>query len=127
MHRSYSVGALQPFKIWNVAEFSVKVRGNAGWKQLACLSLRTDNGRPSGEGSSSADMISMRSTGKNTSVTEIVYRPDGNTNAREEHELEVSQHVVQACGEDIDKLWRNQEVQELLKQAGIDLTNQPGL
>lgn len=105
----------------------MKVRGNAGWKQLACLSLRTDNGRPSGEGSSSADMISMRSTGKNTSVTEIVYRPDGNTNAREEHELEVSQHVVQACGEDIDKLWRNQEVQELLKQAGIDLTNQPGL
>lgn len=127
MHRSYSVGALQPFKVWNVAEFAVKVRGNAGWKQLACLTSQTDIGCLSGGASSSADKISIRSTGKNTSVTEIIYRPDENTNAREEHELEVSQHVVQACGEDIDRLWRNQEVQELLKQAGIDLTNQPGL
>lgn len=128
VHRSYSVGALHQFKLWNVAEFTVKVRGNAGWKQLACLSARTNIARLSTDVSSSADVISILSASKNTSVTEIVYRPDSSdVNAHEERELEVSQHVVQACGEDIEKLWKNQEVQELLKQAGIQLAKQAGL
>lgn len=42
-------------------------------------------------------------------------------------ELQAVQQILEACGEDIDKLWKHDYVQRLLNRAGIQVDKQPGL
>lgn len=38
-----------------------------------------------------------------------------------------NRRIISACAEDIVALWDNAEVQELLKEGGVFLQDQPGL
>ena len=46
---------------------------------------------------------------------------------QEERELLAARQILQVFGEDIDQLWRNEEVQKTLKRLNIRLESKPGL
>ena len=99
-----------------VDSFAVRVRGSAGWKKRARL--------PDNLGSSNSEELHKN----HDSVVSCSHRLSVEfMSEQEERELLAARQILQVFGEDIDRLWRNEEVQKTLKRLNIRLESKPGL
>ena len=99
-----------------VDSFAVRVRGSTGWKRRARLPDHLT--------------ISKRDEPHNdrNSIVSYSHRPSLEfMSEQEERELLAARQILQVFGEDIDQLWRNEEVQKTLKRLNIRLESKPGL
>lgn len=95
-----------------VDSFVVKVRGGTGWRRRARLPPNPDGSLDSGH--------AKEGLPSNRPSFDAV--PE-----QEERELLSARQIIEVFGEDIDHLWRNEEVQALLAAEQIRLDKRPGL
>ncbi|KAL5514345.1 hypothetical protein ACEPAG_2433 [Sanghuangporus baumii] len=99
-----------------VDSFAVKVRGSTGWRRRARIPDSLSSGRSTSSISIGHD--SSQPSSRNPSLDAM--------SQQEERELQSARQIIQVFGEDIEKLWRNEDVQRLLKRKNIRLENRPG-
>ncbi|EJD05492.1 G-alpha-domain-containing protein [Fomitiporia mediterranea MF3/22] len=97
-----------------VDSFAVKVRGSTGWRRRARLPNDISS-RGDASVSQSAESVCHSRRSSFDSVNE-----------QEERELLSARQIIQVFGEDIERLWRHEELQRLLKKRKIRLENRPG-
>ncbi|THH08173.1 hypothetical protein EW145_g2884 [Phellinidium pouzarii] len=95
-----------------VDSFAVKVRGSTGWKRRARIPDYDGNRALPGR-SADSEHISPRSSFDEMSE-------------QDKRELLAARQIIQVFGEDIDRLWRHDDVQSLLKRLDIRLEGQSG-
>lgn len=99
-----------------VDSFVVKVRGSTDWRRRARLppNPRSEPGATPNVGRTSFSAASNRPSFDE--VTEL-----------EERELSSARQIIEVFGSDIDRLWRNEEVQAILATEQVRLDKRPGL
>ncbi|KAL5498679.1 hypothetical protein ACEPAH_2034 [Sanghuangporus vaninii] len=99
-----------------VDSFAVKVRGSTGWRRRARIPDSLSSGR-----SASSISIEHDSSQPNSRSPSLDAMSE-----QEERELQSARQIIQVFGEDIERLWRNEDVQRLLKRKNIRLESRPG-
>lgn len=100
-----------------VDSFAVKVRGNTGWRRRARIPDSISSGH---------SVLSMP-TGHDSSPPNSRSPSLDAMSEQEERELQSARQIIQVFGEDIEKLWRNEDVQKLLRRKNVRLEERPGL
>lgn len=100
-----------------VDSFAVKVRGSTGWKRRARLpEFPVCDEREISE--ENMDSTTKRYSRRNSF---------DQMSEQDKRDLLAARQIIEVFGEDIDRLWRHADVQDLLRRKNIRLENRPGL
>ena len=90
--------------------FVVKVRGGTGWRRRARIPPNSTD---------ASDDHSEKESSSRPSFDEVT--------GQEERDLLSARQIIEVFGEDINRLWRNEEVQAVLAAEKVRLDKRPGL
>ncbi|KLO16117.1 G-alpha-domain-containing protein [Schizopora paradoxa] len=100
-------------------ELAVRVRGNSTWKRVArTFGVSALVGGKRDVVRQVADQSSIISFDGSVAGQELT--------DRDFREFSAARQVIEACADDMKKLWANGEVRDLLRRHGIHLEEQPG-
>lgn len=101
-----------------VDSFAVKVRGSTEWKRRA----RIPDSLSAASSATGVPSLETRGSGRHSRRPSL-----DSMSEQEERDLLSARQIIQVFGEDIERLWRNEDVQKILKQRNIRMETQPGL
>ena len=93
----------------------MKVRGSTGWKRRA----RLPDFPVCDERGIDEDMETTMRYSKRSSFDQM--------SEQDKRDVLAARQIIQVFGEDIDRLWRHEDVQSLLRRKDIRLKDRPGL